>query len=378
MFKLIKNGEVYAPGFLGRKDILIAAGKIAAVADKVEPPSGCEVEVIDAGGLFATPGLIDIHVHIIGGGGESGPASRAPEITAEKIFSAGVTTVVGMLGTDDVTRHPESLLAKAQGLEKQGVTAFILAGSYKYPQVATITGDLRKDITLIPHVIGVGEIAISDHRGPQARFRDLAMLAADARVAGLLGDKPGLVVVHMGGGRDGMSQLFRLVRETEIPITNILPTHVSRNKAILDQAVEWAGLGGNLDLTAHGPGSTSQISLVKALATLRKGGVSLDRITVSSDSNGSKPRFDEHKNVIGWDVGEISDLILEIHRLLENEGMEPQEALPLFTTNPAHRIGLKGRKGEIAVDMDADITLWSPQWEVDSVLSGGRLAWKAN
>lgn len=45
-----------------------------------------------------------MHVHITGGGGEAGPASRCPEAQLSKLISAGITTVVGVTGTDSVTR----------------------------------------------------------------------------------------------------------------------------------------------------------------------------------------------------------------------------------------------------------------------------------
>jgi beta-aspartyl-dipeptidase (metallo-type) len=57
------------------------------------------------------------------------------------------------------------------GLQREGITAYIMVGSYQFPP-ATITGSLRKDIALIPNVIGVGEIAISDHRSTQPSFED--------------------------------------------------------------------------------------------------------------------------------------------------------------------------------------------------------------
>lgn len=68
---LIKNARVYAPAPLGRMDILVAGGRIAAMEEALDPrlPG---VEVLDAAGKTAVPGFIDQHVHITGGGGEGG------------------------------------------------------------------------------------------------------------------------------------------------------------------------------------------------------------------------------------------------------------------------------------------------------------------
>ena len=45
-----------------------------------------------------------MHSHITGGGGEAGPASRCPEARLSELLDAGITTVVGVIGTDTVTR----------------------------------------------------------------------------------------------------------------------------------------------------------------------------------------------------------------------------------------------------------------------------------
>ena len=135
MLTLIRNGRLYAPDEIGKRDILIAAGKIIKIAENIVAPQSLEVQTVDAAGKIITPGFIDLHVHITGGGGEGGPATRVPEIQLSRITRAGVTTVLGVLGTDDVTRHPESLLAKAIALEKEGITAYILIGSYQFPRL---------------------------------------------------------------------------------------------------------------------------------------------------------------------------------------------------------------------------------------------------
>jgi len=182
MIILLHNGQVFAPNPLGKKDILIIGDKIGAIS----PPGkieirGVNLQIIDASEKIITPGFIDSHVHILGGGGEGGPATRAPEITLEDIITSGVSTIIGCLGTDGTTRHMESLLAKARGLEEEGVTTYIFSGSYQIP-VTTITGSVLSDLILIDKVIGAGEIAISDHRSSQPTFEEMARLAAGCRM----------------------------------------------------------------------------------------------------------------------------------------------------------------------------------------------------
>ena len=372
MLTLIRNGRLYGPNDMGKCDILIAAGTIIKIAEKIDAPPDLEVETVDAAGKIITPGFIDLHVHITGGGGEGGPATRVPEIRLSRITQAGVTTVLGVLGTDDVTRRPESLLAKAMALEKEGITAYILTGSYHLPPV-TITGSVRKDIALIPHVLGVGEVALSDHRSSQPGFADIARLVAEARVGGMIGGKAGLVQFHMGSGQRGLDLLFRLVAETEIPIGQIFPTHSTRTPALLEQCVRFAKMGGNVDITASCTPFDGEIRAGEALRQFRSAGVSIDRITLSSDSNGSMPIFDENGTLTGLTVGDIANLLNEFRRLVTEEDFSVPDVLKCFTLNPARRMGISNRKGSLEEGKDADLVVFDTDWNIDRVYCRGRL-----
>jgi beta-aspartyl-dipeptidase (metallo-type) len=373
MLTLIRGADVNAPEPIGRRDVLVAAGKILAIAETIQPPAGLEVDVVEASGKTLAPGFIDLHVHITGGGGEGGPATRCPEIQLGAIVGAGVTTVLGLLGTDDVSRRPETLLAKALGLEQEGVTAFVMSGSYAFPPAATITGSLKKDIALIPNVVGVGEIAISDHRSAQPTYEDLVKTAAEARVGGLLGGKAGLVQLHMGDGPRAMQMLFRLVEETEIPIGQLLPTHVARAPHLFEDAVRFCRMGGNIDLTASEERrSAPRLDTAEALRRLKAAGVSLDQVTISSDSNGSLPVFNDRHELVGMAVGDIHNLQLEFRRLVLEDGFDAAEILRCLTLNPARRLKLEERKGRVAAGADADLILFAPGWQIDSVYARGR------
>ena len=101
---LIKGADVYAPEALGRKDILITHGKILAIEENINE-SGLvgPLEVIDGQGKLAIPGLVDTHQHFIGGGGEGGYRTRTPELTLTQQTLNGVTTALGLLGTDSLS-----------------------------------------------------------------------------------------------------------------------------------------------------------------------------------------------------------------------------------------------------------------------------------
>ena len=112
---LIKNAEVFAPSPMGKKDILICGGEIQCIEDEIRI-SGLPCAVLDARGKYAVPGFMDQHVHITGGGGEGGFHTRTPEVQLSELIRGGITTVVGLLGTDGATRSMEDLYAKAMAL----------------------------------------------------------------------------------------------------------------------------------------------------------------------------------------------------------------------------------------------------------------------
>jgi len=375
MVILIHRGQVYAPEPLGKKDILIMGSKIGAIKEpgqiRIE---GLDVQVVDASEKIVIPGFVDSHVHILGGGGEGGPATRAPEIAVEDIVSSGVTTVIGCLGTDGTTRHMQSLLAKARGLEEEGISTYIYSGSYQIP-VVTITGSIRSDLILIDKVIGAGEIAISDHRSSQPIFAEIARLAAECRVGGMLGGKAGVLHLHLGDGPRKLEMLFKLIKETEIPSTQVIPTHVNRNRELLEEAIEFILQGGFIDLTAGvepAAKGNGGISIGEAIKLCIEKQAPLAHITVSSDSNGSMPVFDKKGNLIGLTIATEKSLLENFRFLVRNKILSLQDALNLFSVNPASFYKLN-QKGEIKVGRDADIILFDKDYNLTDSFAMGQM-----
>lgn len=362
---LVRNAQVYTPEPLGIQDLLVVAGKIVLLQRNTEKPPWVE-KVLDCAGRPLIPGLIDLHVHLQGGGGEAGPASRLPEVPFFDLVRAGITTCVGCLGTDDVTRSLEGLLAKARALQAQGISAYIYTGSYQVPPV-TLTGLVRRDLVLIPEVIGVGEIAISDHRSSQPTLAELARVAAEARVGGLLAGKRGLVHLHVGSAPSRLEPLRELLSTTSLPITQFHPTHVNRTPELLEEAVAWVEAGGTVDLTA--PSSTLTWDLLWAVERLTRADPDWEKFTLSSDGGGSMPKFDEAGNLVGYASGDVRALWSAIRALLR-EGFPLEKALRPVTTNPARILGLP-QKGAIAVGQDADFLLLNEDFGIVATVARG-------
>ncbi|SHH05076.1 beta-aspartyl-dipeptidase (metallo-type) [Anaerosphaera aminiphila DSM 21120] len=369
--KLIKNAEIYSPKYLGKKDILIGGREILAIGDNLKIDSSVEHETVDFKGDYLIPGLIDNHVHIIGGGGEGGFKLRTPEIMLSDITLAGVTTVIGVLGTDGTTRTMTNLLAKARGLEEEGITTFIQTGSYEIP-VRTITGSIVDDIILIDKVIGVGEVALSDHRSTCPTFEELAKVISQARLGGMLSGKAGVVNVHMGDGTDMLSLIYEVLDRTSIPIRQIVPTHMNRNPQLFSEAIKYANIGGFVDFTT----STTEVFLAegetkcsKAMEIFYRKGI-LDRVTLSSDGQGSLPEFDGDGHMTGVGVGEVKSIFKEIRDSIVEEKIPLEDAITVATKNTAEHFKLD-RKGEIKVGNDADLLRLDENYNIVDVYAMG-------
>ncbi len=378
MITIIKNAEVYKPDRAGIKDVLLIGDKIAAIDDHISIDTKGLVEVteINANGKILVPGFIDSHVHILGGGGEGGFSTRTPEATLSGLTTAGVTTVVGCLGTDGVARDMFSLLAKARGLDEEGITTYIYTGSYRLP-LRTITGEIMKDIMAIDKIIGIGEVAISDHRSSQPTFEEFVRAVADARVAGMLSGKAGIINIHLGDGSRKIDLLRRTLKETEIPITQFLPTHVNRNPELFEECVYYAKDGGYIDFTgSEDPDfweeTDGEVRFSKGLKRLLEEGVNQNNFTLSSDGQGSMPIFNEKKEYVGIGIGKSTSLIKAIKECVFRESIPLETAIRAITSNPAKILKLN-KKGKIEANMDADLCMLDENLDVDTVIAKGKI-----
>lgn len=375
MLILIKNGEVYAPEYLGKKDILVVDRKIGFIEEEMKiPDEFVEVRVIEAAGKKIVPGFIDSHVHLIGGGGEGGFRTRTPEIQLTDATTAGITTLVGVLGTDGTTRTMPGLIAKARALEEEGITTYVQTGSYQVP-VKTLTGKIEDDIILIDKVIGAGEIAIADHRSSQPTVEELAKIASAARIGGMLAGKSGIVNIHVGDSLDHLKRIEEVVEHTDIPIRQFYPTHINRNPHLFEAGIDYAKKGGWVDFTTSSIPKFLEEGEVKcsvALKRMLEAGVDISQITFTSDGQASLPDFDENGELIGLQIGKVSSLYEAVKEAVVTEGIALEVAIRVITANPATVLKLS-QKGRIEVGRDADLVLLDQDLEIDTVIAKGQV-----
>lgn len=365
---VIKNAEVYTPEYVGKKDILICNEKIECIEDEIKD-NPFEHEVLDGTGMILTPGFIDQHVHVTGGGGEGSFHTRTPELQLSELVRGGITTVVGLLGTDGITRSVENLYAKTKALKEEGVTAYMLTGAYGYPG-PTITGEPDKDIVFVDEVLGV-KLAISDHRAPNVTVDELIGLASKTRVAGMLSGKPGILTLHMGDAKAGLGPVFEALEKTAIPAKIFRPTHVNRNEWLLEDAYQFLKMGGYIDLTCK---ISSEAFPGKCIVEAKRRKLPRNHITISSDGHGSWSNYAEDGTLLEIGVSKVDALLNELVYMVKEIGFPISEALSYMTENVAEALNLK--KGKLAPGMDADMLLMTKDMELSAVVARGKIMMK--
>ncbi len=371
MLTLIKNADIYSPESLGIGHLLLGGGKVLYVGRQLPAvDASLLADTVDLEGAPLIPGLIDCHVHVTGGGGEDGFSTQAPPVPLSQFTRHGVTSVVGLLGTDDETRSTANLLARVRALREEGLSAWCWTGGYHVPPT-TLTGSVRRDIVNIDCIIGLGELAISDHRSSQPSFDELARLASEVHVAGLISRKAGVLHLHLGDGARGLELVRRLLDETELPPRVFHPTHVNRTKELFEEACALSRENVVVDVTAFPVAEGENAwSAADAWSRFHEQGCPAENLTISSDGGGCLPVFDQNGHMVKMDFASSAGLP-ETLRELVGRGYSLDQVLPSMTINVARLLRLEN-KGRIEAGADADFVCLGDALDVRHVMAGGQ------
>ncbi len=376
MFKLLKNATVYAPEKLGVTDILIWEDRVIKVAPNQKLPEGFEGKEFDLTGKTIIPGIVDSHVHITGGGGEGGFTTRTSEITFEEIAESGVTTLIGVLGTDGYARRVKDVSVKTMALREEGFECYFLTGSYTYP-IETISGSVAEDIIFNPYCIGTGEIAHCDHRSSIMTYEEMRRVCADTRNGARLAGLKGAVNVHLGNYPDPADYFIKMCEEDITFRPLIIPTHITRKDYVFDSCMKFWEYGGQVDITAGGDGDASQHSYgsVEGLEMIWKKYGTLERVSMTSDGNGSAPVWDELGNMIGMGKGSCKVLLQDLKKAANNGVIPFEEVLKTMTTTPARNYGLKTSAGKIVENGTANFAILDENLDLAETILNGTAVW---
>lgn len=364
MLTLIKNTHLYTPDYCGVKDLLLCGEKLVAIGEHLNV-TGTQTQEIDAQGLNCMPGLIDQHVHIIGGGGQTGYFSLAPEISLSTLIKCGTTTVVGLLGTDGFVKTLPQLYAKTKALCQDGISAYMLTGFYGLP-TPTITSSIAEDMIYLDKCIGC-KIAMSDDRSSHPTKLELLRIIQQVRLGGFTSAKGGVMHVHLGALPSKIDLLLEIAKEFPSLISYISPTHMGRTHDLFLQAIEFAKLGGMVDISTGGTKYTDpHLTVMEGLER----GININQMTFSSDGNAGVRRKNSETGEDTYKKAPLHKNLEQVVALIKEDGMSPSEAFKLITVNPAKNMKLKG-KGRIAEELDADFTLFDDQWQLQEVWARG-------
>ena len=363
---LIRNAHVFSPDDLGVRDVLMVNGRFLAIDTDLDVKLP-DLETIDAKGKILTPGFFDQHIHVTGGGGEGGPVSRTPELVLSELVACGTTNVVGVSGTDFITRSIENLLAKVRALATEGVSTWMYTSNYRFPP-STMSGEVAKDIFMVPECLGV-KIAMGDHRSSFPTEDELIHLLSDIRLAGMISGKIGVLHIH-SGNIPGAFDMYRDIVSRGFPIKHIRPTHCARVRHVFDSALEFAKAGGYIDFTTGGS-CRFEKGPAEAFVGAVEAGVNPKLVTMSSDGHGSKPRFDEKGNMVGLAVCGIECNLSTVKELVGDYKMDIPTVLGFITRNVADSHGLKDQ-GRVEVGAVANALLFDDNFNLTDVFAKGR------
>jgi beta-aspartyl-dipeptidase (metallo-type) len=280
---------------------------------------------------------------------------------------------VGVLGTDGTTRTMRELVARTYALRELGLSAWCWTGNYEVP-VKTLTGSVRDDIVFVDPVIGVGELAVSDHRSSQPTLDEVLRVASDVHVAGLTTGKAGVLHLHLGDGSRGLDLVRRALAASELPPRVFHPTHVNRNPRLWQEALELGAMARApwVDLTAFPAGEVGDgLSAAEALRQWHAARGAMTRLTCSSDGGGCMPHLDAEGHIVGYGVGQSSALLATLREAVREHGLALGDVLGVLTRNVATLLRLTG-KGRIEVGADADLVVLDADLQLRHTLAGGR------
>ena len=334
---LLRGGHVIDPKnhLSAVRDVAILDGRIAAVAEHLDPAAA--LKRVDVSGLYVTPGLVDIHVHVFAGTGERNSYAGDNSVYPDGFtFRVGVTTVAdaGCAGWRNFEEFRERIISRSQtrvlaflNIVGAGMRGAAYENSLNDMEVAPSTEMALRHKDLI-----VG-IKTAHYAGPEWTPVERAVE---------VGVRAGIpVMVDFGANRP------------ERP-SRVLWTHKLRAGDIYTHC--YSGLRNELDASGH---------VNSAMVEGRKRGVIFDvghgggsfawRVAIPAVSEGFLPDSISTDLHIGSMNAGMKDMLNVMSKFLAM-GLSLDDVILRSTWNPAHEIQ-RDELGNLSVGSPADVAV---------------------
>jgi dihydroorotase len=377
---LVRGGRIVDPSqsLDGLGDILIAGGRIAAVAPHLDVAAE---RIIDVRGLVVVPGLIDMHVHL------REPGYEVKETIATGVRAAvrgGFTTVCAMPNTRPVNDRPE-VTATILDLARRAGLANVL------PIAAITIGSAGAELVDMKALVAAGAVAFSDdgRSVPDSRLMRRALAAAAAAGSLVIDhcEDRALAeggVMHEGrvSSRLGLAGIPSAAEDIMVARDIILaeavgaPVHIAHLSTAggvrLVAEAKARGIRVSAEVTPHhlllsdealetpdadlkmNPPLRSVADVAALIKGLRTG--TMDAIATDHAPHTPKEKGRGFSEAPFGIVGLETAVSLVLDRLVRPGTITLSHFVDLMSVNPARLLGLSGR-GRVVVGADADLTV---------------------
>lgn len=381
---LIKNARVIDGDVDDVLDIFLENGVISSIKKDIETKNA---EVIDASGLCAAPGLVDMHVHFR----DPGQTQKEDIITGCLAAAAGgITSVAAMPNTKPVADNEEIIKYEIEKAKPTGV--------HVYPIAAVTKGQQGKELCDFETLKRAGAAAFSDDGKPVS---DAAVMLSAMKSAAKLNvpvishcEEMSLAhgIVNEGEVSKALSaagafcaaESIQAAREAVLAATYDLPVHIAHvSTAVTVDLIRDAKRRG-VKITAEtcphyfsldesmallrdadyrmNPPLRTKRDVAAVIKGLRDG--TIDAIVTDHAPHTAQEKADFEKAPNGV-VGLETSLAVGITFLVKKGFLTLGELIKKMTVNPAKILGIDA--GKFEKGKSADIVLFDPdkEWTVD-------------